>query len=371
MEKEPKLIIMPNIKKLGELVNENLKLIRNTDSNFMVNMKLDRFANSEGKASLLESVRGQRVFILCDVGNYNEEYSANGMKRIKSSDDHFQDLKRVISSIQSTADSIHVITPLLYSSRQDKSPKSSKDNFIQESLDCRDGIKEIEMRNVDGLITFDVHNVDVCQNAVDKMTFDNLYPTHVMINEFLKSTEYDPNNTVVIAPDTGATKRAEYFRNVLQATAMGYFTKERDYTQVIDGKNPIKKHEYKGDSVLGKDVIIADDIIASGGSILDTAERLKALGARNVYMFATFPLFSPGEDCIKKFDEAYKNGTLNKLFTTNLTYVPDYIKEKEWFHEVDLSNQLALAINAIANNEEIDDASHELGEINKQLVKKR
>lgn len=366
MSKEPKLIIMPNIQKFGELVNEHLKIIRGDANDKRIDIRLDRFSNAEGKATIHDDVVGKRIFVLSDVGNYGEEscYYSRGRVYMKSPDDHFQDIKRVISVMDSKAKSIHVVTPLLYESRQDKKPDD-----VSESLDCREGLLDLETRNVDGIITMDAHNPVACQNALRKTTFDNLFPTYIFLKDFLLNEDFQKDKTIVIAPDKGAISRAIPFASIL-GVDVGMFHKRRDYSKVINGKNPLVEHKYLGDDVSGKHVIIVDDMIASGESVLDVALKLKMKGAKKIDIMVTFPLFTDGEKSIESFRTAYKNGIFNTLYTTNVTYVPADVKKEKWYHEVDMSKYFAKAINAISNNQSLRDVdNNEKNEV-KKLIKK-
>lgn len=366
MSNEPKLIIMPNIQKFGELVNEHLKIIRGDSLDKKIGIHLDRFSNAEGKATLRDDASGKRIFILSDIGNYGEEscYYSRGRVYIKSPDDHFQDIKRTISAISEKAKSIHVVTPLLYESRQDKRP-----NGVDESLDCKEGLIDLESRNVDGIITLDAHNPVACQNALRRTTFDNLLPTYVFLKEFLLTEEFQRDKTIVIAPDNGAVSRAISFASILEVN-VGMFHKRRDYSKVINGKNPLVEHKYLGEDVYGKNVIIVDDMIASGESVLDVAAKLKMQGAKKIDIMVTFPLFTDGEESIRKFEIAYKHNIFNTLYTTNVTYVPEDVKKEKWYHEVDLSNYFAKGINAISNDQSLRQVDDDEKEEVKKLIKK-
>lgn len=345
-ESNLRLIIMPNIVTFGNLVGKKLKTIRHEEYSSIVNIKLDRFSNGEGKATLLDSVRGKDVFLLSDIGNYGIEssYTSRNRTYFKSPDDHFQDIKRVISAMNGKENSLHVIMPLLYQSRQDKRKGC-------ESLDCADALRELESRGVDGIITFDVHNPGI-ENALKNCSFDNLYPTYSILSRFIKDEEYDPDRLMIVAPDTGAMDRAIYYASAL-GVDVGAFYKRRDFSKVIDGKNPIVEHRFLGSSVEGKDLLITDDMIASGSSILEVASDMKERGANKSYLIATFPLFTEGAKSIAAFDDAYKKGVFEKLYTTNVTYVPEEIKNKPWYKEVDCSKYLARIINAMYEKESI------------------
>lgn len=366
MNEEPKLIIMPNIQKFGELVNEHLKVIRDDSLDKRIEIHLARFSNTEGKATLRDDVAGKKIFILSDIGNYGEEscYYSRGKVYMKSPDDHFQDIKRVISAIDGRAKSIHVVTPLLYESRQDKKP-----NDVAESLDCKEGLIDLENRNVDGIITLDVHNPVACQNTLRKTTFDNILPTYVLLKEFLLSEEFQKDKTIVIAPDKGAISRTIPFASIL-GVDIGMFHKRRDYSKMINGKNPLVEHKYLGEDVFGKQVIIVDDMIASGESVLDVASKLKMKGAKKIDIMVTFPLFTDGEESIEKFKTAYEHGIINTLYTTNATYVPEDVKREKWYREVDLSNYFARVINAISNEQLLSQVSDDEKNEVKKLIKK-
>ena len=288
MSSNLKLILMPNITKFGTLVDEKLKLIRGDVDSHIVKLKLDRFSNGEGKATLIDSIRGKDVFLLSDVGHYGEEskYVSRGIEYLKSPDDHFQDIKRVISAMNGKENSLHVVMPLLYQSRQDKRKAC-------ESLDCSEALRELERRGVDGIITYDVHNPAI-ENALQNCSFDNLYPTYSILSKFIEEESYDPDNLMIVAPDTGAMDRAIYYADAL-GVDVGVFYKRRDFSKVVNGKNPIVEHKFLGSDVYGKDLIIADDMIASGSSILEVATDMKKRGANRIYLVSTFPLFTEGE----------------------------------------------------------------------------
>lgn len=355
-ENNLKLILMPNIEKFGTLVSENLRVIRNEKTHNIVGVDIVRFSNGEGKGQLIDSVRGKDVFILSDVGNYGKEseYISRGKTYVKSPDDHFQDIKRVISAMNGKENSLHVVMPLLYQSRQDKRKGC-------ESLDCADALRELENRGVDGIITFDVHNPGI-ENALQNCSFDNLYPTYSILSGFIESENFDTDNLMIVAPDTGAMDRAIYYANAL-GVDVGAFYKRRDFSKVVNGKNPIVEHRFLGADVTGKDLIITDDMIASGSSILEVAYDMKKRGARNIYLAATFPLFTEGEKSVQNFDEAYQNNVFCKLYTTNVTYVPEDIKEKDWYKEVDCSKYLASVINAVYEKESLKPLQETRGDI--------
>ncbi len=345
-----KLIVLESAKKTGDRVNSYLVDFRRTidhiakkdsafegylSDNYIVSSDCYRFGTGEGKALLHESVRGADVFILVDVCNHSISYKMNGFINYKSPDDHFQDLKRIISAINGKAHRINVIMPFLYEGRQHK-------RNGRESLDCAYAIEELASMGVDNLITFDAHDPKV-QNASPLTGFDNFTPPYQFIRALLKTEQdmiVDRDNLLVVSPDEGALDRAVYFANVLGIDT-GMFYKRRDYTKIVNGKNPIVAHEFLGDNVDGKDVIIIDDMISSGGSMIDTAKQLKSMNARRVYICCTFGLFTDG---MEMFDEAFEKGYFEKIVTTNLTYqIPELLK-RPYYLEADMSKFMASII---------------------------
>lgn len=303
-----------------------------------------RFGSGEAKGSLKESVRGTDIYLMVDVVNHSIEYSVCGQKNMMSPDDHYSDLKRIIAAIGGKSNRITVIMPFLYESRQHK--RNSR-----ESLDCALALQELVSMGVDNIITFDAHDPRV-QNAIPLNGFENIMPTYQFIKTLLKTTpdlELDSDHMMVISPDEGAMNRAIYFANHL-GVDVGMFYKRRDYTTIVNGKNPIVAHEFLGDSVEGKDVIVIDDMIASGESMLDVARQLKARNARRVYALATFGLFTSG---LEIFDEAYKEGIIEKVITTNLTYQRPELAEREWYESADLSKYIATLIDHLNHNASI------------------
>lgn len=338
-----RLLVLNSFCKTGEMINKNLSQMKtDTDSeNYILAIENPRFNNGESKVIIKESVRCKDVYILVDVGNYGCTYKMFGHDNIYSPDEHFQDLKRAISAIKNTADRITVIMPLLYESRQHKRKG-------RESLDCAMALQELEALGIKNIITFDAHDPNV-QNAIPNLSFENFYASNVIIEKFIKENEINLNKFLVISPDTGAMDRALYYANIL-GSDVGMFYKRRDVSIVIDGKNPVVAHEYMGKDFKGLDAIVVDDMIASGESILEVAEKLKENGANNVYILSTFALFTQGTD---KFEEAYKNKLFNKIYSTNLSYIPDYVKEFNWFGEVDCSELIANIIDTLNSNESI------------------
>lgn len=305
---------------------------------YIIDAKVPRFGSGEAKGIINESVRGKDIYLMVDVCNYSLTYSLSGHTNHMSPDDHFQNLKRVIAAIGGKARRINVIMPFLYESRQHK--RSSR-----ESLDCALALQELVRMGVDNIITFDAHDPRV-QNAIPLSGFETVRPTYQFIKGLLQNVpdlKIDSEHMMAISPDEGATGRAIYLANVL-GLDMGMFYKRRDYTRIVDGRNPIVAHEFLGSSVEGKDVIIIDDMISSGDSILDVAKQLKARKANRIFAAATFGLFTNG---MKKFDEAYEQGIIHGILTTNLIYQTPELLSKPYYINCDLSKYIALIIDTL------------------------
>lgn len=306
-----------------------------SETNYLVDAVCPRFGTGEGKAILNESIRGKDLFIMVDVCNHSLTYTVNGYENHKSPDDHYQDLKRLIAACNGKAHRITVIMPFLYEGRQHK-------RTSRESLDCAYALKELSQMGVSNFITFDAHDPRV-QNATPLCGFDNFTPPYQFIRSLLryeKDLIIDKDHTIVISPDEGALDRAVYFSSVLGVDT-GMFYKRRDYSKIVNGKNPIVAHEFLGDKIEGRDVIIIDDMIASGGSMIDTAKQLKQMGAKRVFICCTFGLFTEG---LKAFDTAFEKGYFNRVVVTNLTYLPPEIRERKYFVEADMSKFTASII---------------------------
>ena len=305
---------------------------------YIIDAKVPRFGSGEAKGIINESVRGKDIYLMVDVCNYSLTYSLSGHTNHMSPDDHFQNLKRVIAAIGGKARRINVIMPFLYESRQHK--RSSR-----ESLDCALALQELVRMGVDNIITFDAHDPRV-QNAIPLSGFETVRPTYQFIKGLLQNVpdlKIDSEHMMAISPDEGATGRAIYLANVL-GLDMGMFYKRRDYTRIVDGRNQIVAHEFLGSSVEGKDVIIIDDMISSGDSILDVAKQLKARKANRIFAAATFGLFTNG---MKKFDEAYEQGIIHGILTTNLIYQTPELLSKPYYINCDLSKYIALIIDTL------------------------
>lgn len=302
---------------------------------YIINAYCPRFGSGEGKALIRESVRGTDLYLLVDVLNYSITYSSYGRLCSLSPDEHFQDLKRVISAITGKANRINVIMPFLYEGRQHR-------RNARESLDCAMALQELEHMGVDNIITFDAHDPRV-QNAIPLTGFESVQPAYQIIKALLKSEKdlkIDIDHMMVISPDEGGMNRCIYYASVL-GLDLGMFYKRRDYTKIVKGRNPILAHEFLGTSVENKDVLIIDDMISSGESMLEVAKELKSRKANRVFIGATFGLFTNGLD---EFDKYYEDGLINRVFTTNLTYRSKELLSKPYYREVDMSKYLALLI---------------------------
>jgi len=305
------------------------------EDNYILDCVCPRFGSGEGKAILNESVRGKDLFIMVDVCNHSLTYTVNGFENHKSPDDHYQDLKRLIAACQGKAHRINVVMPFLYEGRQHR-------RTARESLDCAYALKELADMGVTNFITFDAHDPRVA-NAAPLNGFDNFTPPYQFIRSLLRYENdmiIDKDHITVISPDEGALDRAVYFASVLGVDT-GMFYKRRDYSKVVNGKNPIVAHEFLGDNLEGRDVIIIDDMIASGGSMIDTAKQIKQMGAKRVFICCTFGLFTEG---FKSFDSAYEKGYFDRVVVTNLTYLPPEASTKPYFVEADMSKFTASII---------------------------
>ena len=329
---------------------------------YIIEAKTPRFGSGEGKGTIESSVRGDDLYIMVDVCNYNLTYSLCGMTNHMSPDDHFQDLKRVIAAVGGKGRRINVIMPFLYESRQHK-------RTGRESLDCAMALRELVDMGVENIITFDAHDPRV-QNAIPLKGFETVQPIYQFIKYLLKNEkelEIDSDHMMVISPDEGGMGRAVFFANVL-GLDLGMFYKRRDYTKIINGRNPIVAHEFLGASVEGKDVIIVDDMISSGESMLDTAKELKRMKARKVFICTTFGLFTGG---LKKFDEYYENGIIDRVLTTNLIYQTPELLSKPYYINVDMSKYIALIIDNLNHDASLSDLLNPTGRINRLLAKYR
>lgn len=313
---------------------------------YIVDCDLPRFGTGEGKGVLNSSVRGMDLYILVDVVNYSKTYRLFGEQNHMSPDDHYQNLKRAIAAVGGKARRITVIMPYLYEGRQHK-------RSMRESLDCSIALQELVRMGVDNIITFDAHDPRV-QNAIPLSGFDTVQASYQFIKGLLRHVEglhIDSQHMMVISPDEGGMKRAVYIANVL-GLDMGMFYKRRDYTQVVDGKNPILAHEFLGSSVKGKDMIIIDDMISSGESVLDVAKGLKERGAARIFVFSTFGLFTAG---LSQFDKAYEDHLIDKVLTTNLIYQTPELLSRPWYISCSMSKYIAYIIDTLNHDSSISD----------------
>ena len=369
------LIALDSHKELGKKVNDYLvswRQERNHEhknslsfqgyerDSYLINAEVPRFGSGEAKGVIRQSVRGADLYLLVDVCNYSMTYNLCGYTNHMSPDDHFQDLKRIIAAVGGKARRINVIMPFLYESRQHK-------RTGRESLDCALALNELVRMGVDNIITFDAHDPRV-QNAIPLKGFETVQPTYQFIKALLANVDdihMNSESMMIISPDEGAMGRAIYFANVA-GTDVGTFYKRRDYTKIVEGRNPIIAHEFLGSDVAGKDVVVIDDMISSGESMLDVAKQLKERNAGRVFVCTTFGLFTDGFD---KFDEYYEKGYINKVVTTNLTYLPPVLYEKPYFVKADMSKFLALIIDSLNHDVTIGSVMNPTDKIHALLEK--
>lgn len=327
-----KIIAFENCKELGEKVDKHIQKLTKKRNSSLLTVEASRFNNGEGKLYLSESVRNKDIYILSDVGNYSVTYDFHGFSHHMAPDEHYQDIKRVISATNGRSEKVTVIMPLLYESRQHRRKE-------RESLDCALALQELESLGVNNIITFDCHDPNV-SNAIPNLPFENIFATETIIKEIFKNEEIDKDKLLTISPDMGAMERARYYAEILRCD-VGLFYKRRDLTKLVNGKNPVVEHIYLGRDPKDSTVIVVDDMLASGGSMLDVAKELKSRGAKKIILVCTFSLFSSG---VEKIQKAYDDGIFDRLYSTNLTYVPEEIKKLELYHDVDCSLQLAEVI---------------------------
>ena len=345
------LIAMPGTEEIGEKVNSWLKKWQDHTEesmpgdmsttpgaereNFLIDVTCPRFGNGEGKGMIKESIRGYDMYILCDPGAYNVEYKMFGQTVPMSPDEHFANLKRIIAAMGGKAKRVTVIMPMLYEGRQHR-------RASRESLDCAMALQELENMGVSNIITFDAHDPRV-QNAIPTTGFESIMPSYQIFKALLKNDKtlrIDKDHMMIVSPDEGAIDRNIFYASVL-GLDMGLFYKRRDYTRIVNGRNPIVAHEYLGDSVEGKDVFVADDMISSGESIIDLAKELKKRKANRIFAGCTFALFTNGIDA---FEDAYRNGYIDRVISTNLTYRKPELARTEWFVEADMSKYISFII---------------------------
>lgn len=338
------IISMRGCEEVAGTVDEYLKQWRYKEGSYLLPVECPRFSSGEAKAVVKGTARGKDIYIITDIFNYGITYQMYGMTAHMSPDDHFQDLKRVISALGGKSQRITVIMPMLYEGRQHK-------RMQRESLDCALALQELANMDVTNIITFDAHDPRV-QNSIPLNGFDNVQPTYQMIKALLREfqdIEIERGKTIIVSPDEGAMQRCIYYSSVMELE-LGMFYKKRDYSRIVDGKNPIEAHEFLGSNVEGMDAIIVDDMISSGESMLEVAKKLKGMGAKRIFVFATFGLFCNG---LSLFDQAYEEGVISGIFTTNLTYATDELKERPWYKKVSMSKYIALLIDTLNKDKTI------------------
>ncbi|MBR1750469.1 MAG: ribose-phosphate pyrophosphokinase [Ruminococcus sp.] len=344
------LLAMKGAGELGKRVNDYLtcwaKEAGFDYDTFLVESDCPRFSSGDGKGLIKQTIRGNDLFILCDMGNYSIKYDYFGHENWMSPDDHYQDLKRLIQAASGKAHRINVIMPSLYGGRQHR-------RNYRESLDCAVALQELQSMGVSNVLTFDAHDPRV-QNAVPLMGFDNIIPSYQVLKSMFKNLkDFKPNKEhfMIVSPDEGAINRNMYYASVL-GVDMGMFYKRRDYSIVVNGRNPIVAHEYMGNDVTGKDIFIADDIISSGESMLEVAAELKKRNAGKIYCYATYAIFTNG---FERFDKAYSDGVIDGVFGTNLTYRSPELLAKPWFYEVDCAKYIAYFITTLNHDMSISE----------------
>ena len=340
---------------------ENIAFYGYQRDSYLIDTSIARFGSGEGKAVINDSIRGYDLYIIVDCFNYSVTYNMYGMDVPKSPDDHFSDLKRVISAASSKAKRINVIMPMLYEGRQHK--RSSR-----ESLDCAMALQELTALGVENIITFDAHDQRV-QNSIPHKSFENVMPTYQMIKAIVNNVDdlsVNPDHLMIISPDEGAMHRCIYFATQLGVN-LGMFYKRRDYTRVVNGRNPIVAHQYLGDSVEGKDIIIVDDMISSGESMLEVAKKLKELKAKRIFVCTAFGLFCNG---LEIFDKAHEDGIFEKVFTTNGVYQSAELLSRDWYESVELSKYLAYFLDTINHDLSVSSLLDNSNKIDSLLKKK-
>ena len=338
------LIVLNNFAKRGKEVNDYIaEFMGEEGKNYIINISNPRFSNGESKVKINETVRGKDIFIISDVGNYSLTYKMYGKESNIGPDEHFQDIIRTVSAISGKAKRITVIMPLLYASRQHRREG-------RESLDCALSLRYLESLGVSNIITFDAHDPNI-QNSVPVGSFDTIFPIYSILKKFIANEhrEIGKDKMVVISPDAGAIGRATSYASML-GLELGLFYKRRDYTRIVDGKNPILKHDYIGPDVEGKNILIIDDMISSGDSVLDIISKLKERGCKNAYVISTFAFFTEG---LGKFQKLYEEGVLTKVYSTNASYLSDQLLNSPWFSAVPLTKFLAKIIKHIHHDESL------------------
>ena len=356
------LISMRGCEDIASQVDYYLKQWRNIpdDESFVVSANCPRFGTGEAKAVLKHTARGLDAYILCDCFNYSVTYKMYGQTVPMSPDDHYQDLKRIIAALGGKARRITVIMPMLYEGRQHR-------RTTRESMDCAMALQELVAMGVKNIVTFDAHDPRV-NNAIPLDGFDNVQAAYQMIKALLKTVpdiKLDRDHTMIVSPDEGGMGRCIYYSSVL-GLDLGMFYKRRNYSVIVNGRNPIEAHEFLGNDITGKDLILVDDMISSGESMLDIAAKLKEKGAGRIFIFSTFGLFVEG---FEKFDQYYADGKIDKIFTTNLIYQPQELLEREWYCSVNMSKYIALLVETLNYDNSISSLLDPVDRIKKIVAK--
>ena len=337
------LMVLKGFQDRAEKLNDYLGELLGEKRNYIIDINSPRFSNGEGKVQINETVRDKEIYIISDIGNYDVTYDLYGKENRMSPDDHFLDVIRAISAISGKARKITLFMPLMYSSRQHRRKG-------RESLDCAMALRYLETLGVKNILTFDIHDPEI-QNTIPTGSFDSIFPMYSILKYFIKNeaSAISKDKMVVISPDVGAMERTKRYASILNLD-LGLYYKRRDYTRIVNGKNPILQHEYIGPDVKGKDLLIVDDMLSSGESIIDIVTRMKEKGCGDVYVITTFAFFTNGLD---KFDELYEKGLIKKVYSTNASYLKPELKTRDWFCEIDLTKCMAKVITCLAQNKGI------------------
>lgn len=358
MENDIGLIILNGYKDRAQDINKYIaKLAGDPDKNYIIDISSPRFSNGESKVQINETVRNKDIYIIADIGNYNCTYKLYNFINHMGPDEHFMDIISTISAISGKARRITLVMPLMYASRQHR-------RNGRESLNCAMALRFLESLGVNNIITFDVHDPEI-QNTIPTGSFDSIFPIYAILKEFITNNknEISKEKMIVISPDTGAINRAKKYASVL-GLDLGLFYKRRDYTKIVDGKNPIVQHEYIGPDIKNKNILIIDDMLSSGESVLDIAQSLKQKGCKNVYVITTFAFFTNG---LETFDEAFNDGLIHSVYSTNASYVSDELKNKKWFYEINLSKFIGKIIYTLNNNQSLGEIIEPAEKLNSLL----
>lgn len=357
------LIVLPSFKERGHEVSDYIAELRDEkNKNYIIDIDSPRFANGEGKVKINETVRNKDIYILADIGNYSCTYNLYGEKHHMSPDEHYMDIVRTISAISGKAKSITVFAPLMYASRQHRKK-------ARESLDCAMSLRYLEYLGVHNVITIDVHDPNI-QNVMPTKSFDTIPPIYSVLKVFAEkeADEIGKDKMIVISPDTGAIERCTMYASVL-GLELGLFYKRRDYTRVVNGKNPILKHDYIGSDVKGKNILIIDDMIASGESVIDIIKQLKERGCAKTYVITSFAFFTEG---IEKFNKLYEEGLLTKVYSTNASYIAEDVRKAPWFEEVSLVKLIGKIIDTLNKGDSISrfiDGTEKIKKLSDNVIK--